>query len=388
MKPAGMKKLRLLNIEDSEDDSLLLRHHLTRAGYELTWERIDTVEALSSALDRKTWDVVISDYVMPKFSALAALDEFKKRLIDIPFIVVSGAIGEETAVAAMRAGACDYLMKDNLVRLVPAIERELLEAEHRKERRRAEQALRNAERLATLGRLAAVIAHEINNPLEAVTNVLYLLRQRANLDPTSRDYIRIADEELARVAHIVRQALSFSRGHVDVSEVRLSTMLQNVLDLYGTRVQAGNINVEKQFQCEGEIVAIEGELRQVFSNLIVNAVDAVGDGGKVVLRVAHCRDWRNPSRDGVRVSVADNGSGIKPEYRSELFEPFFTTKGNKGTGLGLWISREIVEKHGGSMRLHSRTTPGSSGTVFSVFLPANLDRKIQQGQSITASGNS
>jgi signal transduction histidine kinase len=369
MNTAGTKELRLLNIEDSEDDSLLLRHHLTRAGYQLTFERVDTSEGLATALNDRTWDLVISDYVMPNFSALAALKELKKREIEIPFIVISGAIGEETAVAAMRAGACDYIMKDNLTRLAPAIERELLEAAHRRERRKAEHALRTAERLATLGRLAAVIAHEINNPLEAITNVLYLLRQRADLDPLSRDYIRIADEELARVAHIVRQALSFSRGHAGASQVRLSAVLQNVLDLYGSRVRAGNIKVEKQFDCPGDIVAIEGEMRQVFSNLIVNAVDAVGDGGTVVLRISLARNRRGSCAEGVRVLVADNGVGIKPEYRDELFEPFFTTKGNRGSGLGLWISREIVQKHGGSIHLHSSTTPGQSGTVFSVFLP-------------------
>lgn len=368
-----MKKLRLLNIEDSDNDSLLLRRHLTRAGYDLEFHRVDTERALQSALNDRNWDIIVSDYVMPTFSALGAIKELKKRDLDIPFIILSGAIGEETAVAAMRAGACDYLMKDNLTRLVPAIERELLEAQNRRERRQAERALRNAERLATLGRLAAVIAHEINNPLEAVTNVLYLLRQRADLDPLSKDYIRIADEELARVAHIVRQALSFSRGQADICEVRLATVLESILDLYDTRLQAGDVNVEKQFRCDGDIVAIEGELRQVFSNLIVNAVDAVGKGGTVVLRISRTRDWRNPVREGVRVSIADNGTGIQAENRKDLFEPFFTTKGNKGTGLGLWVSREIIEKHGGILRLHSRTTEGRSGTVFSVFLPVSAE---------------
>jgi len=377
------KELRLLNIEDSEDDSLLLRHHLARAGYRLTFERIETLEQLESALGEKTWDLVISDYVMPRFSALAALNRLKTSGVDVPFIVVSGAIGEDTAVAAMRAGACDYLMKDNLTRLVPAIERELLESSHRRQRKQAEQALRTAERLATLGRLAAVIAHEINNPLEAVTNVLYLLRQRPDLDPESRDYIRIADEELARVARIVRQALTFNRGHSGVTSVRLSTILQNVLELYGPRVQSGNVVVEQQFECPGDIFAIEGEVRQVFSNLIVNAVDAVGQGGKVVLRISPAREWGNSRRKGVRVTVADNGSGIRPEHRKELFEPFFTTKGNKGNGLGLWISREIVQRHGGSIRLHSRTAPESSGTVFSVFLPENAFAK-SHSKAVTA----
>lgn len=381
------EKLRLLNIEDSEDDSLLLRHHLTRAGYQLTFRRVDTPEQLDAALNENTWDIAISDYVMPRFSALAALKQLKQRGIDLPFIVVSGAVGEETAVVAMRAGACDYMMKDNLTRLVPAIERELLESAHRHERKQAEHALRTAERLATLGRLAAVIAHEINNPLEAVTNVLYLLRQRADLDPQSREYIRIADDELSRVARIVRQALSFNRGHSDITRVRLSTILQSVLDLYGTRVEAGNVKVEKQFDCPGDIFAIEGELRQVFSNLIVNAVDAVSAGGKVVLRISPAHEWKSPGRQGVRVLIADNGTGINPAYRKELFEPFFTTKGNKGNGLGLWISREIVQKHDGSIRLHSRTTPGASGTVFSVFLPESAVVKPKTKAASTRTGS-
>lgn len=380
--------LRVLNIEDCDDDSLLLKHHLTRAGYRVVWKRVDTFEAFSDSLTTASWDLIISDYVMPRFSALAAISELNRLKLDIPLIVISGAIGEETAVAAMRAGACDYLMKDNLARLVPAIERELLEASHRKQRKQAENALRNAERLASLGRLAAVIAHEINNPLEAVTNVLYLLRQRSELDPVSRDYIRIADEELARVAHIVRQALSFSRGHSELTQVSVSAVLQSVLDLYRGRVQAANVTMKKQFRCEGEIVGFESELRQVFSNLLVNAVDAVGKGGIVTLRVEPAREWRNVRRRGIRVLVADNGVGVIPEHRKQLFEPFFTTKGNNGTGLGLWICREIVEKHGGTIRMRSRTRPGESGAVFSVFLPESPSEYSELAMVAGAHSNS
>lgn len=363
------RQLRLLNIEDSENDSLLLRRHLTRAGYELIFERVDTLEAMTAALDRRTWDIAISDYVMPQFSALAALDLLKTRGLDLPFIILSGAIGEETAVAAMRAGAHDYLMKDNLTRLVPAIERELQEADNRRERNRAEAALRNAERMATLGRLASMIAHEINNPLEAVTNVLYLLQHHPTLDSEAKDYVTLAEQELARITDIVRQALSFSRGATGPILVTPAKLVQNVLDLYGSRIQAASVTIDKRFQYHGQVNAVEGELRQVLANLIINAVDAVGEGGRVAVRVSLARDWRKLQRKGVRIVVADNGSGIRPEHRKDIFEPFFTTKGNKGSGLGLCIARQIVEKHGGSIRLHSSVRPGSSGTAFSIFLP-------------------
>ena len=378
-----MKQLRLLNIEDSEDDSLLLRRHLTRAGYELIFERVDTREALENALDRTAWDIAISDYVMPTFSALAALETLAERDLDLPIIILSGAIGEETAVAAMRAGAHDYLMKDNLTRLVPAIERELQEAANRRERKRAENALRTAEKLATLGRIAAMIAHEINNPLEAVTNVLYLLQHHPTLDEEARAYVDIADQELIRVTNIVRQALSFSRAGGGPSWIRPSDILQNVMDLHRSRIETKKVHIEKRFRYTGRIEAVEGELRQVFSNLVMNAVDACANGGRVVLDVASWRDWRT-KRAGVRIVVADNGSGIRPEHRREIFEPFFTTKGSKGTGLGLCIARQIIEKHGGDICLRSSILPGRSGTIFSIFLPHSTSTNKVSKMALTA----
>lgn len=366
------RQLRLLNIEDSEDDSLLLRRHLTRAGYELIFERVDSLDSMQAALDRRAWDIAISDYVMPQFSALSALELLKARGLDLPFIILSGAIGEETAVAAMRAGAHDYLMKDNLTRLVPAIERELHEADNRRERNRAEVALRNAERMATLGRLASMIAHEINNPLEAVTNVLYLLQHHPTLDGEAKEYVGIAEQELARISDIVRQALSFSRGTAGPSMVSPAKLVQNVLDLYASRIQSASVKIDKRFRYHGSVNGVEGELRQVIANLIINAVDAVGEGGIVAVRVSLSRDWHKRQHKGVRIVVADNGSGIRPEHRKDIFEPFFTTKGSKGSGLGLCIARQIIEKHGGSIRLHSSVRPGTSGTAFSIFLPTEI----------------
>lgn len=361
-------KLRLLNIEDSEDDALLLRRHLLQAGYQLLLERVETEQAMTAALDCGSWDLVISDYVMPHFSALAALALIKKRGLDIPFIVLSGAIGEETAVAAMRAGAHDYLMKDNLTRLVPAIQRELQEMENRHERRRTEEALRTAERLASVGRMAATIAHEINNPLEAVTNILYILGRR-NLDPASRQYLNMAEQELARVNHIVRQSLAFSRGGSVPEPVCVAALLDETLHLYAPKIQANKITIQKDIEFDGLINAAGGELRQVFSNLIINAMDAVGKGGKLRVHVYRCRDWRQ-GNEGVRVVVGDNGVGIRPEHCKQVFEPFFSTKSVKGTGLGLWVSRDIVHKHGGTISVRSSIHPRRTGTVFSIFLPS------------------
>lgn len=360
-----MRTLRLLHIEDSEDDSLLLRRHLARAGYDLQCERVETLSGLEQSLQRQAWDVIISDYVMPHFSAPAALEVLKQRGLDLPFIIVSGAIGEQTAVSAMRAGAHDYLMKDSLARLVPAIERELHECAVRRARRRAEDALRASEKLATLGRLAASIAHEVNNPLEAVTNILYLLARR-ELDATSREYVKLAERELQRVSQIVRQSLAFSRMTTDQLPVPIVRLLEEVLVLYAPRIQSRGVHIEKRFEWNAPV---PGEMRQVFSNLIVNAVDALPPGGSVYLHVFQSCEYGDPQRDGIRLVVADNGTGIKPEHRREIFEPFFSTKREKGNGLGLWISSEIVQKHGGSIRMRSRVTPGRSGTAFAVFLP-------------------
>jgi signal transduction histidine kinase len=359
-----MRQLRLLHIEDSDDDSLLVQRQLSRAGYDLQLERVDTLEALQKALDTQFWDVIISDYVMPNFSAPAALQLLKQRGLDLPFIIVSGAIGEETAVASMRAGAHDYLMKDNLTRLAPAIERELQDHLVRRDRKRAEEALRNSEKLATLGRMAATIAHEVNNPLEAVTNVLYLLG-RCKLDPEAREYVKLAQQELDRVTLIVRQALSFSRNQTDHVAAPVSQLVEQVLQLYAPRIQGGQVELKKRFEFDA---AVPGEFRQVFSNLIVNAVDAVDGGGKVQLHILRAREPGALSRFGIRFVIADNGIGIQPEYRRDIFAPFFSTK-QKGNGLGLWISKEIVQKHGGSIRVRSSVRAGRSGTVFSVFVP-------------------
>ncbi|HEX3322329.1 MAG TPA: PAS domain S-box protein [Terriglobales bacterium] len=231
--------------------------------------------------------------------------------------------------------------------------------------KRSEEALRRNEKLATAGRLAASIAHEINNPLEAVTNLIYLARHDSL---NANDYLQMAESEVARVGRIAQQALGFVRDPAVAAHLDVGAVLEEVLQLYASKLKKKQVRVEKRFH-KVEIQAYSGELRQLFSNLIVNALDALQPGGCLYLRVGRGTDRSTPGRSGVRVVVADNGTGIAPEHFEHLFEPFYTTKKDSGTGLGLWLSLGIVRKHGGSIRVRSRTQGAAAGTVFSIFLP-------------------
>ena len=238
--------------------------------------------------------------------------------------------------------------------------------------KRTEEALRRNEKLATAGRLAAAIAHEINNPLEAVTNLLYL----AGRDPESQqDYLRLAEKEVQRVAAIAQQTLGFVREPSSALPLNVAETLDQVLRLYLPRLVAKRIQVEKHYDIDADIRGFAGELRQLFSNLITNAVDAMGESGRLRVRVARSHEWANGERhrSGVRITIADNGGGIRRNDMAHIFEPFYTTKKDLGTGLGLWLSHGIVQKHGGSIRVRSRTTPGHSGTIFTVFLPSLVE---------------
>jgi len=235
------------------------------------------------------------------------------------------------------------------------------------ERNRAADALRKTEKLAATGRLAGTMAHEINNPLEAVTHLLYLIEKNPSLDDAAREYARVATEEVSRIGHIARQALGFYRESAAPVEVSIAELIENVVQLYSAGAQNKNVRLETQLETRATIPAFPGEMRQVFSNLIVNAVDAVQRGGVVKIRVKHGRDWKSNAL-GIRVLVSDDGPGIPEAVRLRIFEPFFTTKGEKGTGVGLWVSEGVLERHGGRIRLKS-STGSMQGTTFSVFLP-------------------
>ena len=243
------------------------------------------------------------------------------------------------------------------------------------ERKRAEDALRKAEKLAAAGRLAASIAHEINNPLESVTNLLYLLEKHPSLDSEARNFAYVAQQEVARVSEMAQRTLRFYRQSTLPVDANVADILDSVLAVYQGRFTALGTQVDTRFHRDAQLFCFAGELRQVFANLIGNALDASAEGGKLVLcvRRSHCR---LSGRPGVRITVADTGSGMPDSVRRRIFEPFFTTKDATGTGLGLWITTEILEKHGATIFVRSRQAadapPGSgrqSGTVFMLFFP-------------------
>jgi signal transduction histidine kinase len=244
------------------------------------------------------------------------------------------------------------------------------------ERRRAEDALRRTEKLAAAGRLAASIAHEINNPLEAVTNLLYLIRQTP-LNPESAEYADLAAHEISRVSEITQQTLRFYRQSTLPILSNVSELVESVLKLHHGRIAGLQVEVCRSYGQDVQLYGFSGEIRQLFANLIGNAIDAMTpNGGRLFVRVRYAHSPTQPEQKGIRVTVADTGAGMSREVRRHIFEPFFTTKDATGTGLGLWVSAEIIAKHQGSMRLRSRpqTENGkSSGTVFSVFFPSAIE---------------
>jgi two-component system sporulation sensor kinase C len=231
-----------------------------------------------------------------------------------------------------------------------------------------EEALIESEKLATAGRLAASIAHEINNPLASVTNLVFLARAKCQ-DTEVAGFLDLADQELKRVSQLTTQSLRFYRQSTAPQPVRPAELISSILELYETKFVKGAITVQRRDSPCGPVMCLESEIRQVVSNLIRNAVDAMsGASGKLTVRTREATEWRSGA-SGVVITVADTGIGMAPQIVAKIYKAFYTTKGSAGTGLGLWISSEIVERHRGHLRVRSRVQPGSSGTVFELFLP-------------------
>lgn len=493
------KPLRVLIIEDYEEDAVLLQRHLRRAGYLLDARRVETADQLQEALNEpERWDLAIADYTLPSFGARDALALIQASGTDLPFIIVSGTIDEVSAVNAMRAGAHDYVLKGHLERLLPAIERELSDAERRRERVQTETELRlvqqrfsatfnqaavgmahttvqgrfvlvnqrltemlgltqeqlialrvedfllpsereldaapladllgggrtgyraerkllrsdgttfpaqltvsllrhesvkgipevtllwvvedisarraaeretaelmsrliNSERLAAAGRMANTLAHEINNPLEALTNIFYLL-QLNELPPQAQELVGVAARELDRVGHITRSTLSFYRK-VPGRTLDLESLLKEVVQLFASRAAQHGIEISVAYGSGLRETQFDPSLRQVFANLMGNALEAMEQsGGRILLRAQVVGST-------AVVVLSDSGHGIEPENLRSIFEPFFTTKGERGTGLGLWVTRGIVEEQGGSLRLRTCTRGPRRGTTMRITLP-------------------
>jgi signal transduction histidine kinase len=386
--------LSVLIVEDSEDDMLLMLRELRRGGYAVDALRVDTPEMMRDALDQRTWDVVIADYTLPAFSAPAALQLLQNHeQRDLPFIIVSGTIGEETAVAAMKAGAHDYLTKGNLARLVPAVEREIREAEERRKRHQAEQALRESEarmrqleaqllraqRMESMGTLASGVAHDFNNILTPILAAAQLLPLKlTNLEDRDRYLLQLIEDSAKRGADLVKQILAFARG---VEGKRVSLQVGHLL---AETAQIARQTFPKTIDIQTDIPttttwlvsADATQLHQVFMNLCINARDAMAYGGRLSLSLENTivddaySQINLEARAGayVVITVTDQGMGIAPEFLDRIFDPFFTTKEvGKGTGLGLSMVLGIVKSHGGFVTVKSAM---GQGTQFKIYLPA------------------
>lgn len=492
--------LNILLVEDSEDDTLLLVNELKRGGYEPTLERVDTAEAMKAALEKKHWDIVIADYVMPHFSGLEALELLKESGLDLPFIIVSGTIGEDIAVETMRAGAHDYIMKDNLKRLMPAIQRELREAKtrmkhklideehirlsmaveqaaeiivitypdgviqyanpaferitgysleegtgqnismmksgehdnlfykdlwdtissgrvwkgHFKNRKKSgdiyeEEAtispvtdhsgkiisyvavkrdvtdeihlrrqLLQAQKMEAIGVLTGGIAHDFNNLLTTIRGFTELVMMKLNeADPMYNDLKHVRHASV-RAADLTRQLLLFSRKQpMEFTSLNLNTTVNGLIKML-RRFIGEDVTINADLVPDiWAVKADEGNIEQVIMNLVVNARDAMPDGGDIVIKTEnttlgeeYCKvvSYARPGRF-IRLSIADTGIGMDNGVIRHIFEPFFTTKETgKGTGLGLAVVYGIIKQHEGWINIHS--SPGQ-GSTFNIYLPAH-----------------
>ena len=369
-----MKRLLdVLLIEDREDDAILISRCLSRAGYEPNMLRVDTEQGMRDALAARKWDVVLSDYSLPQFDCPHALRVLIETGLDIPFIALSGTVNEEAILNLVRSGARDYVMKDNLARLPSAIDRELREAEGRRERRRLEAQLSQAMKMEAIGRLAGGVAHDFNNLLTVITGFAELALLEDNPARAGIEQILHAAE---RAAGLTRQLLAFSRQQA--MEPRIFDLNDLVRDmekmlrrLIGEDIQVGVRLADAPMMVRAD----PGQIEQVVLNLAINSRDAMPLGGRLIISTAsrrlegsHAKAYGVPDGQYCAISISDNGVGIPPEVLPHIFEPFYTTKpADKGTGLGLSTVYGIVQQSGGAIQPYSEK---DLGTTMTVFLPA------------------
>jgi len=383
--------LRVLFVEDSEDDAVLQVQLLRQAGYEVAYARVQSAEELAAALERP-WDIVISDYSMLHFSGTEALKVVRKKGVHVPFIFVSGTIGEDAAVAALKVGAQDYLMKTNLGRLIPSVERELRESEERRQRQRLEEQVHQLQRFEAIGRLAGGVAHDFNNVIGAIMGWAEIGANAAYPGGDLQDKFLKIRAQADRASGLTRQLLAFARRqtlqpcNTNLNELAKETisLLRNVI---GERIEI-HLLLAEDLQV---IWADPGQVEQVLMNLSLNARDAMPAGGRLVVETKNVIVGDDYQRlhpyavpgNYVLLRVADNGMGIDTETLTHIFEPFFTTKETgRGTGLGLATVYGIVKQHKGFVDVDS--TPGL-GTAFRVYLPlGNGPAEVAEKQTVFA----
>jgi two-component system cell cycle sensor histidine kinase/response regulator CckA len=389
--------LRLLMVEDSEDDAALLLRELRRGGYDVSHERVDTSVALTTALNDQKWDLVISDHSMPHFSGIDALNILRSNGSEIPFIFVSGTIGEETAVAALKDGAQDYLMKTNLKRLVSAVQRELREAKERHERKQLERQVQQLHKFEAIGRLAGGIAHDFNNVIGAILGWAELCHEEAKPGTHLHERLQKIMDQTKRAAGLTSQLLSFARRQIlQPRRIDLNIHVLQGISLL-RRVIGEHITVSVQTAHDLHVTLVDPvQADQVLMNLCLNARDAMPNGGQLIIETRNVEIGdeycclHSYARPGsyVLLSVSDTGLGMDAETIEQIFEPFFSTKElGQGTGLGLATVYGIVKQHGGFIDVDSAV---GKGTAFRIYLPASSgapETHETQSKEIPRKGN-
>ena len=375
-----MSALRVLIVEDSEDDVLLVVRALKKAGLEPVYKRVETRGAMQDALEKEPWDLIISDHVMPEFDSFQALDVLKRSGLDIPFILVSGSIGEEMAVESMKAGVHDFVMKDKLARLAPAVMRELKEAENRRDKQAAYEALVVAKKAAEAANEAkstflANMSHEIRTPLNGIMGLLQLM-QGTPLESNQKRFVGLALTSADRLTSLLSDILdicSIDSGRMEVRDdrINLRDVTDSAMDLFSLTAEEKNIRLEGRYDpsIPATLLGDAVRVRQILFNLIGNAVKFT-DKGHVhvdIVSVGMNRD----NRLRVLISVSDTGVGMPEESLDDLFKPFVQqdssiTRKYQGAGLGLTIVKRLVELMGGNISVESVPDEGST---FHVLLP-------------------
>jgi two-component system, cell cycle sensor histidine kinase and response regulator CckA len=381
--------IRLLIIEDSADDSALLNLLLRQGGYALHSERVDTPDGLKQALNSK-WDIIVCDYSMPHLSGRDALKMVRAEDAEVPFIFVSGTIGEDVAVDAMRNGAQDYVLKTNLKRLVPAVQRELRDVEERAERKKLDRRVQQLEKFEAIGRLVGGIAHDFNNMIGAIMGWAELGCEETRVDSRVRDrFLKICAQSV-RAGKLTAQLLAFAGGQTLLPrKLNLNLVVQEEMSLL-SKIIGGGIKVHVRLADDlPAILADASQIEQVLMNLCLNARDAMAAGGQLTVETKNveldakfCGDHLS-ARPGsyILLSVTDTGVGIDNDTIHHIFEPFFTTKATgKGTGLGLATVYGIVKQHGGFVVASNREGGGAS---FLVYLPIAVGKQDEACDAVS-----
>ncbi|OGU14063.1 MAG: hypothetical protein A2076_12045 [Geobacteraceae bacterium GWC2_53_11] len=368
--------LNILVVEDSHADFLMVERHLKQNGLAVACSRVDTLDALKEAISKERWDLVLADYSVPQLSFQQNLNLLQEAHPDLPVIMVTGTVGEEKAVELLKLGVCDFVLKGNLARLVPVIERSLRDITERKGKRAVEEQYRQAQRMEAVGQLAGGVAHDFNNILQAILGYSHLILAKADGNEPVKHYVEELLKASTRAADLTKSLLAFSRKQaVTLEVIELNEVIQGNEAFLRRLIRE---DIELKVTCSGEpltVLADRGQIEQVFMNLVTNGRDAMPNGGMLTIEtrlVALDQDFIEAHGYGTAglfssFSVSDSGCGMDKSTQSHIFEPFFTTKEQgEGTGLGLSMVYGIVKKHDGYITVYSE--PGI-GTIFKVYLP-------------------